>query len=88
MKTPINVLIALLITAIGLTAQAPQPLTQVKIDNFTFSPMTLEIPHGTTITWVNKDDIPHVVASTDGKFKSRAIDTDGTFTYTFADPGT
>jgi plastocyanin len=60
----------------------------VTIDNFVFGPMTLEVARGATVTWVNKDDIPHVVASTTGKFKSRAIDTDGTFTYTFAEPGT
>ena len=62
--------------------------TTVTIDNFVFSPMTIEVPRGTTVTWINKDDIPHVVASTSGKFKSRAIDTDGQYTYTFTDPGT
>lgn len=69
-------------------ASAPSPATTVKIDNFMFGPMTLEVSRGATVTWVNKDDIPHVVASTTGVFKSRAIDTDGTFSYTFADAGT
>jgi plastocyanin len=62
--------------------------TTVTIDNFVFSPMNIEVQRGTTITWVNKDDIPHVVASTTGKFKSRAIDTDGKYTFTFSEPGT
>ena len=62
--------------------------TTVKIDNFSFTPMTIEVARGATVTWVNKDDIPHVVASTDNKFKSRAIDTDGTYTFTFAEAGT
>ncbi len=61
--------------------------TNVTIDNFVFSPMSLEVQRGATVTWVNKDDIPHVVASTTGKFKSRAIDTDGSFSFTFAEPG-
>lgn len=69
-------------------ASTPASATTVKIDNFTFSPMTLEVNRGTTITWLNKDDIPHVVASTEGKFKSRAIDTDGSYTFTFTEPGT
>ena len=70
-------------------ADASNPnATTVKIDNFSFTPTTVEVARGSTVTWVNKDDIPHVVASTDNKFKSRAIDTDGTFSFTFAEPGT
>ena len=41
-----------------------------------------------TVTWVNKDDIPHVIASNDGLFKSKALDTDQSFSYTFTKPGT
>lgn len=82
----------MLVASIVSMAQAPvatQPAaTTVSIDNFMFAPMTVEVTRGTTVTWVNKDDIPHVVASTTGVFKSRAIDTDGTFTYTFDAPGT
>jgi plastocyanin len=70
------------------TTSSPAPSTTVTIDNFTFSPMTIEVQRGATIKWVNKDDIPHVVASTAGVFKSRAIDTDGSFVFTFAEPGT
>lgn len=75
------------VIALTQTAVSTQPTT-VTIDNFVFSPMTIEVPRGAAVTWVNKDDIPHVVASTTGKFKSRAIDTDGTFVYTFTEPGT
>ncbi len=69
-------------------ASSPAPSTTVTIDNFTFSPMTIEVQRGATIKWINKDDIPHVVASTVGTFKSRAIDTDGSFVFTFTEPGT
>ena len=61
---------------------------EVKIDNFTFGPDTLTVPVNTTVTWTNKDDIPHVVASNDGVFKSRALDTDQSYSYTFTKPGT
>lgn len=85
------VVIAVLFMSAVVTAQTPVSAgsgSTVTIDNFVFSPMTIEIQRGATVTWVNKDDIPHVVASTTGQFKSKAIDTDGTFVYTFAEPGT
>ena len=85
------VFVALLVSSLGVLAESPsaaQASSTVKIDNFMFSPMTIEVQRGTTVTWENKDDIPHVVAATDGKFKSRAIDTDGTFAFTFTEPGT
>ena len=61
----------------------------VKIDNFSFGPATITIPAGSTVTWTNNDDVPHVVTSDDGKmFKSKALDTDDHFSFTFAKPGT
>jgi len=57
---------------------------QVKIDNFSFGPATLTVPVGTTVTWINQDDVPHNVVSTDGKdIKSPVLDTDQKFSYTF-----
>ena len=43
----------------------------VKIDNFTFARRNITVPAGTTVTWTNRDDIPHTVVSTDKAFKSR-----------------
>jgi plastocyanin len=60
----------------------------VKIDNFSFSPATITVPLGTTVRWTNRDDIPHTVVSDDKTFKSKALDTDEDFTYTFTKPGT
>jgi amicyanin len=59
----------------------------VKIDNFTFSPPTLKVKVGTTVTWKNEDDIPHTVVATDKTFKSSALDTDDSFTFTFTKAG-
>ena len=72
---------------------APQQMAHemaatAKIDNFSFSPATLEIKAGTTVTWTNADDIPHTVVSTDKVFKSKALDTDDKFSFTFDKPGT
>ena len=67
----------------------PKPETmEVKIDNFTFGPGELTVMVGTTITWTNRDDIPHTVVSTDKVFKSKVLDTDEKFSFTFSSPGT
>jgi plastocyanin len=61
---------------------------EVKIDNFSFGPQILTTPVGTTVTWTNRDDIPHTIVSTDGLFESKVRDTDETFAYTFTKAGT
>ena len=55
----------------------------VGVDNFSFAPTTVSVPVGTTITWTNHDDVPHQVVSTEQKFKSPVLDTDGQFSYRF-----
>jgi len=67
--------------------QAAATPAAVKIDNFNFTPPTLVVTPGTTVTWTNDDDSPHSVRENDGKFKSAALDTDDTFSQTFAAPG-
>jgi plastocyanin len=60
----------------------------VSIDNFTFTPQTLTVKAGTTVTWNNHDDIPHGVASDNNAFRrSKALDTDDKFAFTFTTPG-
>ncbi len=39
------------------------------------------------MTWRNEDDIPHTVASSVRVFKSTALDTDDSFSFTFTEPG-
>ena len=60
----------------------------VNIDNFVFGPQTITVPVGATVTWTNKDDIPHTSVSTEGVFKSKVLDTDQQFSYTFTKAGT
>jgi plastocyanin len=72
--------------ASGRPAWADDPT--IKIANFTFDPPILTVKAGTTITWVNADDIPHVVTEKDGKFRSSALDTDDKFSQTFRTSGT
>jgi plastocyanin len=67
-------------------AKAATQDTKVMIDNFTFEPAQLTVKVGTTVTWTNRDDIPHTVVSA-GKFRSKTMDTDGTFSFTFTTAG-
>jgi plastocyanin len=68
--------------------QAPTTTTEVKIDNFSFGPAAITVAAGTLVTWTNRDDIPHTVVSDDKVFKSKVLDTDEKFSYTFSKPGT
>jgi len=68
--------------------QAPAKNVEIKIDNFSFAPGTFTVAVGTTVTWINHDDIPHTAVSTDGVFKSKVMDTDEKFSYTFTKAGT
>jgi amicyanin len=60
----------------------------VTIDNFTFTPPELTVAVGTTVKWVNHDDIPHNVINKDKVFRSKALDTDDSFSFTFTSAGT
>src|ERR1041385_1632111 len=72
----------------GAIAVEDKPATEVKIDNFVFAPNPVTVPAGTTIRWTNRDDIPHNVVAEDKSFKSKVMDTDESFAYTFSKPGT
>jgi plastocyanin len=60
--------------------------TEVHIDNFVFEPAQLTVKAGTTVTWMNRDDIPHTVVCA-GKFRSKAMDTGDKFSFTFTAAG-
>jgi plastocyanin len=60
---------------------------EVKIDNFTFNPQQITVNAGDTVIWVNHDDIPHTVTSKTVAFRSKAMDTDDKFSFTFTTPG-
>jgi len=67
----------------------PASEVAVSIDNFKFSPEVITVAPGTTVHWTNRDDIPHTVVSDDKtSFKSKVLDTDEQFSYTFTKPGT
>jgi len=60
---------------------------EITISNFTFAPPEITISPGTTVKWINQDDIPHLVAEKNLAFKSQALDTNDSFSFTFSAPG-
>jgi len=84
----ILMLMAGLLCGMTRAKQAAPATAEVKIDNFSFGPGTVTVSVGTTVTWTNRDDIPHTVVSTDRVFKSKVLDTDENFSFTFNKTGT
>jgi amicyanin len=74
------------LSAAAQSAAAPQ--AAVHIDNFSFTPQEITVSAGTAVTWTNGDDIPHTVAATGKAFKSKVMDTDQAYSFTFTEPGT
>jgi len=79
--------IGLLVAAAIAVSPVRAEDVEVKIDNFTYNPQTITVKPGTTVVWTNHDDIPHTVTSKTGAFKSKALDTDDKFSFTFTTPG-
>ena len=80
--------VAVFATTMALpTASAYAAETEVKIDQFAFAPHRVVVKAGTTVTWINDEDIPHTVASSTKLFKSNALDTKDKFSFTFTTPG-
>jgi plastocyanin len=69
-------------------AAAPDPATVVVAKDFMFTPASLTVKAGATVTWTNRDDEPHTVVSDTGLFRSGAIDTNESFSFRFDKPGT
>ena len=91
----IGLALALSIVSSGAVAGPPRVSTrslartaEITIDNFTFEPKETKVAVGTTVTWINRDDIPHTVVSTDKEFKSKVLDTGDKFSFTFTKAGT
>jgi plastocyanin len=86
--------IMLAVAVLAGSAQTVPPATQAKantvfIDNFTFTPQALTVKAGTMVTWTNRDDIPHGIASANNAFaKSKALDTGDSYSVMLATPGT
>ena len=70
-----------------LIGALPASAEEVKIDNFTFNPPEITVKSGTTVTWTNGDDIPHTVVAKGLSFRSKTMDSEDKFSFTFTTPG-
>jgi len=86
-KSLMNVTSAAVAALLLLAAPARAEDVAVKIGNFTFGPQQLKVKAGAMVTWTNEDDIPHTVVSPNN-FRSKALDTEGSYSFTFTTPGT
>ena len=94
-KLATNIRIAIALVAVVLAMAAVVPVAsaqsvdlQVQIDQFIFAPQRITVKTGTTVTWVNDDDIPHTIVSNNKLFKSKTLDTKDRFSFTFMTPST
>jgi plastocyanin len=76
------------IAAMGMRVSRAANGSQIVVDNFSFAPAILHVKPGTTVTWVNHDDIPHSILCQTLNVHSHPMDTDESFSYTFAQAGT
>jgi plastocyanin len=74
----------------AVAAPSTSPAANVSIDNFVFDPKELVVAAGTTVTWVNADDVPHTATSSSSPplFDSRTLATGKKFSFEFKTPGT
>jgi len=79
--------VLLMALAWAMHAAVAESSVEVTIDNFTFTPATVTIEPGTTVHWLNRDDIPHMVVAKSLAFRSRALDTDDGFSQQFNEVG-
>jgi amicyanin len=86
-KRPGRAVVVALAALLAFAASAQAAQIEVTIDNFKFNPPQLTVKAGDTVTWINRDDIPHTVASQTMPFRSKAMDTNDTVSFTFAKPG-
>ena len=70
-----------------LSAPAGAEDQSIVIQNYTFSPNKLTVVAGTKVTWVNHDQVPHTVVEKDKQFRSSALDTNDSYSFTFNTPG-
>ena len=96
---PQSVLRALRLTALfAVLASAPclaedaklasdGPVATVSMDHNTFIPSEITVVPGTTVTWVNKETMPHTVVDMNKGFRSKTLAKDASFSFTFATAG-
>ncbi|KDP84291.1 cupredoxin domain-containing protein [Cupriavidus basilensis] len=71
----------------GFSVAQAQETNVIVVKNFMFSPMSLTIKAGSTVTWKNLDGEPHTIVDDAGLFRSGALDQNDTYKFKFDKPG-
>jgi plastocyanin len=90
-KTILLRLAALSLVALVLfapTAGAQGKTMTVSIKNFAFDPPNATVAPGTSVTWVNDDQVPHTATANDGAFDSGTLQPGQSYSFAFDKPGT
>jgi plastocyanin len=82
-----SLLTALFTGCVASAAPPAAPPAAVTIQNYHFDPSTLKVSAGTKVTWTNRDDDAHTVMDAAGSFRSDALDSGQTYSFTFVKPG-
>lgn len=77
----------LLFLPLGEISASEPASVEIAIASYAFGPDSITVAPGTTVTWVNRDDVPHNVVAADGSFRSAALDTGESFSITFQAAG-
>jgi plastocyanin len=86
MKLSFMLVLAALLTQPAISSSPAAPAVHIKNDAFT--PRTLAVNVGQTVTFTNDDDDAHTVTATDGSFDSKGLDTNAVWRHAFTKPGT
>ena len=73
---------------LALHVAVAEDANTISVKDFLFGPSELTVPVGTTVKWINNDDIPHNVVDSGKSFRSKPFDTNETFSFTFDKAGT
>lgn len=79
---------AFLITACHKSNDNTPTANKVSISGMAYSPASLTVATGSTVTWTNTDTAVHSVATADGSINSGDITAGSSYTQTFANAGT
>jgi len=81
------VLAAVMLILVGSTPTTRAAVQPISIAEFSFSPATLTITVGDSVTWTNSDPLAHTVTSATNIWNSGPLNQSGTFQHTFTQPG-
>ena len=87
-KLAVVTIILVLAAMLGAACSSGSSGNSVSIKGFAFSPASLTVSTGTTVTWTNNDSVTHTVTSDTGAFSSGNLDPGQTFSFTFSQAGT